>query len=62
MFYFCPDCGATVYYVLDSAPQVVAVPVGAFADPAFPPPEISVWESRKHPWITPPSGIDRDVG
>jgi hypothetical protein len=32
-FHFCPHCGATVYYVLASAPHVVAVPVGAFADP-----------------------------
>jgi len=32
-FSFCPECGATVYYVAASAPDVVAVPVGAFADP-----------------------------
>ncbi len=53
-FHFCPECGATVYYTLGSAPEVVAVPVGAFADPAFQPPAISVWESRKHPWVTLP--------
>ncbi len=58
-FSFCPECGATVYYVLGSAPDVVAVPVGAFADPSFPPPRVSVYESRKHPWVTMPSGVDR---
>jgi len=52
---FCPQCGSTVYYVVDSAPDVVAVPVGAFADPAFPEPAFSVWESRKHAWVAPPS-------
>jgi hypothetical protein len=51
---FCPQCGSTVHYVLDSAPEVIAVPVGAFADPGFPEPTVSVWESRRHAWVTPP--------
>jgi hypothetical protein len=46
-FHFCPDCGATVFYRLDSAPNLIAVPIGAFADPGFPPPTISVYESRR---------------
>jgi hypothetical protein len=58
---FCPQCGSTVYYVVDSVPDVVAVPVGAFADPAFPEPAFSVWESRKHAWVTPPDGAARDA-
>jgi hypothetical protein len=53
-FRFCPDCGATVYDTTADAPDVVAVPVGAFADPSFPPPTISVWESRRHPWLALP--------
>lgn len=40
--------------------QAVAVPVGAFADSAFQPPEFSVWESRKHSWVTVPSGVEHD--
>ena len=58
-FNFCPECGATVYYVLGPEPDVVAIPVGAFGDPAFPPPQFSVWESRRHEWVTLPSGIER---
>jgi hypothetical protein len=42
-------------------PERIAVPVGAFADPAFPPPRISVWESRKHAWVELPAGIEHDV-
>jgi hypothetical protein len=42
-FFFCPPCGATVYYWPDS--EHLAVPVGAFADPNFPAPRISVWPS-----------------
>jgi len=54
VFHFCPDCGATVYYEPDSLPDFVAVPVGAFADPGFPSPTVSVYEDRMHPWVVPP--------
>jgi hypothetical protein len=47
-FHFCPRCGATVYYEIDRDPGVVAIPVGAFADPCFPPPTVSVYEARRH--------------
>jgi hypothetical protein len=57
-FSFCGECGATVYYVLSSAPDVVAVSVGAFADPSFPAPHFSVWESRKHPWVALPGDVE----
>jgi hypothetical protein len=39
-------------------PDLVAVPVGAFADPSFPAPRISVYESRRHPWVQLPDGIE----
>ena len=57
-FHFCPDCGATVFYTLSTAPEVIAVPIGAFADPTFPPPTVSVWESRRHPWLAVPVAIE----
>ena len=57
-FHFCPDCGSTVYYLLDAIPGVVAVPVGAFADPDFPPPRVSVYEVRQHPWVVLPGSIE----
>jgi hypothetical protein len=57
-FYFCPDCGATVFYKIATAPEMIAVPVGAFADPAFPAPIRSVWGSRRHPWVELPAGIE----
>jgi hypothetical protein len=58
-FHFCPQCGATVYYSILSAPELVAVPVGAFADPAFPAPRVSVYGERRHPWVGLPEGIER---
>ncbi|WP_343162720.1 GFA family protein [Oleiagrimonas sp. C23AA] len=56
-FHFCPVCGATVYYVSDAVDGAVMVPVGAFADPQFPGPTISVYEQRKHAWVTMPPDI-----
>jgi hypothetical protein len=53
-FHFCPRCGTTVYYETSGMPGMIAVTVGAFADPAFPPPDFSVWEDRKHSWVVPP--------
>ena len=50
MFHFCPVCGSTVYWEFIEAPSFVAVAVGVFADPSFPPPNISVYEERRHPW------------
>ena len=52
VFRFCPTCGSTLSYVIDRLPGLTAIAVGAFADPDFPPPEYSVYESRKHRWLT----------
>jgi hypothetical protein len=60
-FYFCPECGATVFYKTESAPELIAVPVGAFADPAFPTPSVSVHEARKHPWLELPDDIQHEA-
>lgn len=57
-FNFCPECGATVYYRDGGAPETIAIPVGAFADPEFPAPRVSVWEIRKHDWVTLPEGVE----
>jgi hypothetical protein len=51
-FHFCSQCGATVYYFVLAQPDLVAIPVGAFADSRFPPPTVSVYESRRHEWVS----------
>ncbi|MES2321895.1 MAG: GFA family protein [Pseudomonadota bacterium] len=53
-FHFCPTCGATVYYEPVALSGFIGIPVGAFADPGFPSPQVSVYEGRKHQWIVPP--------
>jgi hypothetical protein len=57
-FYFCPECGATVYFRFPVDPDAIAVPVGAFGDPTFPPPVRSIWESRRHAWVAVPAGVE----
>jgi hypothetical protein len=36
-----------VYYRQSTQPDVIAVPIGAFADPAFSPPTVFVYEARR---------------
>ena len=57
-FHFCPDCGSTVYWDHAAGEETVAVAVGAFADPGFPPPTISVYALRRHPWVVEGFGYD----
>jgi hypothetical protein len=59
VFHFCPDCGSTVYYTEPDEPDRVVVMVGAFADPSFPPPRESGYDSRRHHWLELPDSIQR---
>lgn len=51
IFHFCPDCGSTVYWEPRRKPGMVAVGVGAFADPAFPAPTQAVYPEHRHGWV-----------
>jgi hypothetical protein len=57
---FCPVCGSTVYYRSEDQPALVAVPIGAFADPSFPEPAVSCCEKRKHGWVRMPTNMTRE--
>jgi hypothetical protein len=48
--YFCPTCGSTVFWYMESAPESIGVSGGNFADPNFPAPEVSTWNECRHPW------------
>lgn len=50
-FRFCPDCGTTVCYQLDAVPGFISIPLGTFADPDFPAPRISTYETHRHAWL-----------
>jgi hypothetical protein len=56
-FHFCPICGTTVFHTeAGYEDRSVSVAVGAFADPAFPAPQDSVYDHRRHPWVVLPPG------
>ncbi len=50
-FRFCGICSATIAYASTGMPGLTAIPIGAFADPDFPPPQYSVYEGSKHGWV-----------
>jgi hypothetical protein len=59
LFRFCPVCGTTVFHTEVGHDKSVSVAVGAFADPQFPAPKVSVYDCRRHPWVRLPDGITR---
>src|ERR1700745_1920730 len=63
IFRFCPVCGTTVFHTEEGYDDSVSVAVGAFADPGFPAPQVSVYDCRRPPWVQLPLGtraFDRD--
>jgi hypothetical protein len=58
-FRFCTTCGSTVWWTRSLRPGVIAVAVGAFADPDFPAPVVEVHTDTALPWArlaSPPAG------
>jgi len=48
--HFCSTCGSTVCWTLETGSTRYGIPVGAFNDPSFPAPSLSVWEKRRYEW------------
>jgi hypothetical protein len=57
IFRFCPVCGTTVFHSEEGYDQSVGVAVGAFTDPSFPAPTVSIYDCRRHPWFRLPDGV-----
>lgn len=49
--HFCPNCGGNVLWEASKREGLIAIAVGMFGDPDFPPPSRSIFEEAKHPWI-----------
>lgn len=57
-FRFCPVCGTNLFHTEEGVgDRSVAVAVGGFADPSFPPPQVSVYDCRRHDWVQLPDGL-----
>ena len=55
---FCPSCGCTVFIRMEAMPDLIAIPAGCFADPAFIKPARLYWSSRRHHWLSAPAGAE----
>ena len=51
-FYFCPTCGSTLWFQARPHLDLISIPIGNFADKDFPAPSVSIYEERKHPWVS----------
>lgn len=51
-FHFCPECGSTVLWEPSRKRDLVAVAVGAFADPSFPAPSQAVHDENRCSWVS----------
>lgn len=58
-FRFCPRCGTSLFDTEDGVEGRVSVAVGCFGDPDFPPPTVSVYDSRRHGWVALPDDVER---
>jgi hypothetical protein len=50
-FHFCISCGSTVYWYPARMPHLIAVAVGTFTDPDFPPPAKQVFTELRPVWM-----------
>jgi hypothetical protein len=48
---FCPSCGCTVFVRMEAMPEMLAIPVGCFADSDFIKPGRMYWTVRQHGWL-----------
>jgi hypothetical protein len=55
--YFSPNCGSTMFWDHPLRADRIGIPVGAFADPSFPPPGASIFMPYKHPWVVVREGV-----
>ena len=61
-YHFCPECGSTVFWDIDSAPDLFGVAVGGFTDPTFPPPMIAGFEAYGAEWALNVSELPMPAG
>ena len=59
-FHFCPACGSNVFWYPQIKPGMVAIALGAFADPGFPAPTKEVYIEHRHPWVEMDFGLDSE--
>ncbi|MGI3037922.1 GFA family protein [Vibrio diabolicus] len=49
---FCPSFGTTMRLLVSTFPEIMIIPVGLFTDKEFHQPTVSIYEQRKHGWVS----------
>lgn len=52
--HFCPACGTTLFWTLSSAPEMIGIAGGCFADAGLPEPTYSVTDRKREAWVSLP--------
>jgi hypothetical protein len=52
--HFCSNCGTTLYWYLSTAPELIGIAAGCFADGELPEPTYSVTHRKKEHWLVLP--------
>lgn len=58
-YFFCGDCGVTVWGALDVAPGIIIIKIGAIDDPEWPKknvPTVEIFTKSRLSWVTPIAG------
>lgn len=61
-FRFCPTCASTTDWDVEAMPDAIGVPVGLFADPTFPAPNVAIFVPHKHPWVSVHEAVPQTSG
>ena len=59
---FCPTCGSTLWWTSEGDRPLLAMAVGNFVEPDFPPPTIELNVALRHGWVPPVPGADQFDG
>ena len=49
--YFCTGCGVRIFYRVEQRPEMISIPLGAFATADFPPPTAEVFGEKATAWL-----------
>ncbi len=55
---FCPQCGTRIYHKPEWRRGTISVKPGTLDDASWLRPQIHLWTSRKHGWVTIPEGVE----
>lgn len=56
-FRFCPVCGTSLFHTEEGVDGGVSVALGCFRNSVFGPPQVSVYDVRRHSWVRLPEGM-----